>query len=320
MIINDYIIDDGYLIDDSEENEADSNDDNQELSSDKSSKETSEVVSENTPVEDAPVEDVAEVKSEDAPVEDATEAKSEDAPVEDATEAKSEDASVEDAAESKSEDAPVEEANEILFPYLIGKKVGMTQLFSEDGQSFPVTVLEAGPCSITQIKNDTTEGYNAVQLGYEDLKKNKINKAVKGHFSNSNVMPKKYLKEFITSNNENYKLGDTVTVNQFSIGDFIRITGTSKGKGFTGHMKRHGFGGGRASHGKNSVMRKAGSVGAGSDPSRVFPGMKMAGRKGNYNVSIKNLLVVRVDQHKNLMFVNGSVPGAKNSVVYLSKV
>ena len=196
----------------------------------------------------------------------------------------------------------------------------MTQLFSEDGQSFPVTVLEAGPCSITQIKNDTTEGYNAVQLGYEDLKKNKINKAVKGHFSNSNVMPKKYLKEFITSNNENYKLGDTVTVNQFSIGDFIRITGTSKGKGFTGHMKRHGFGGGRASHGKNSVMRKAGSVGAGSDPSRVFPGMKMAGRKGNYNVSIKNLLVVRVDQHKNLMFVNGSVPGAKNSVVYLSKV
>ena len=196
----------------------------------------------------------------------------------------------------------------------------MTQLFSEDGQSFPVTVLEAGPCSIIQIKNNKSEGYSAVQLGYKDLKKNKINKAVRGHFSNSNVLPKKYLKEFITSNNKDYKLGDTVTVNQFSTGDFIRITGTSKGKGFTGHMKRHGFGGGRASHGKNSVMRKAGSVGAGSDPSRVFPGMKMAGRKGNYNVTIKNLLVVKVDQDKNLMFVNGSVPGAKNSLVYLSKI
>ena len=180
--------------------------------------------------------------------------------------------------------------------------------------------MEAGPCSIIQIKNNNSEGYSAVQLGYKDLKKNKINKAVKGHFSNANVMPKRYLKEFITSNNKDYKLGDTVTVNQFSTGDFITVTGSSKGKGFTGHMKRHGFGGGRASHGKNSVMRKAGSVGAGSDPSRVFPGMKMAGRKGNFNVTIKNLLVVKVDKDKNLMFVNGSVPGAKNSVVYLSKV
>ena len=192
----------------------------------------------------------------------------------------SEDTNVEETAEAKSEDAPSEEANEILFPYLIGKKVGMTQLFSEDGQSFPVTVLEAGPCSIIQIKNNNSEGYSAVQLGYKDLKKNKINKAVKGHFSNSNVMPKRYLKEFITSNNKDYKLGDTVTVNQFSTGDFITVTGSSKGKGFTGHMKSHGFGGGRRSHGKNSVMRKAGSVGAGTWPGRIWKGSRMAGRSG----------------------------------------
>jgi len=307
MIIDDYIIDDSYLIEDSEENEADSNEDTQESSLDQNSEVESK---------DIPAEEIAEAKSEDAPAKEKTEgtpeAKSEDTPAEEILE--------EASAEQESKDAPIEKSNEILFPYLIGKKIGMTQLFSDDGQSFPVTVLEAGPCSIIQIKNDQSEGYSSVQLGYEDLKKNKVNKAVKGHFSNSNVMPKKHLKEFITSNNKDYKLGDTATVKQFSTGDFIRITGTSKGKGFTGHMKRHGFGGGRASHGKNSVMRKAGSVGAGSDPSRVFPGMKMAGRKGNYNVTIKNLLVIKVDQDKNLMFVNGSVPGAKNSLVYLSKI
>ena len=290
MIINDYIIDDGYLIEDSQENEADSNDAIEESSSDENS----------------------EIKSEQSSTEEVSKEKSEDSPTEETAEVKSEEVTTEEISK--------EESSEISFPYLIGKKVGMTQLFTEDGHSFPVTVLEAGPCSIIQIKNDKSEGYNAVQLGYKDLKKNKINKSVNGHFAKSNIVPKKYLKEFITSNNKSFKLGDTVTVIQFSTGDLIRITGTSKGKGFTGHMKRHGVGGGRRSHGKNSVMRKAGSVGAGSDPSRVFPGMKMAGRKGNYNVTIKNLLVVKVDQDKNLMFVNGSVPGAKNSVVYLSKI
>ena len=210
--------------------------------------------------------------------------------------------------------------NEISFPHLIGKKIGMTQLFLDNGESLPTTVLEMGPCSITQIKNESKEGYNSVQLGFEDFKNKKINKSQIGHFSKSNVSPKKYLKEFKCPQNSKYTLGDVVTINQFVLGDFVKVTGTSKGKGFTGHMKRHGFGGGRRSHGKNSVMRKAGSIGAGSDPSRVFPGMKMAGRTGNYKITVKNLSVIKIDSDNNLIFVSGAVPGANNSLIYLSKI
>ena len=305
MILNDYINDDNYLIgDDTEEDQTDSTDSGESSAEETPVEESVEVTSQEASTEEV----VKSVTEEESHVKEAPAATSEEAPVEEAV------------VEEDQIEIEEDKSKRIPFPYLIGKKIGMTQLFSDEGQSFPVTVLEAGPCSIIQIKSDKYEGYSAVQLGYEDLKKNKINKSVKGHFDNSNVIPKRYLKEFITSNNKEYKLGDIITINQFSIGDFIRITGTSKGKGFTGHMKRHGFSGGRRSHGKNSVMRKAGSVGAGSDPSRVFPGMKMAGRKGNYNITIKNLLVVKVDQDKNLMFVNGSVPGAKNSVVYLSKI
>ena len=204
--------------------------------------------------------------------------------------------------------------------FIIGKKLGMTRIFSDEGVDIPITVIKAGPCPVMQIKNIKNNGYSSIQIGYDDLSEKKSNKSHTGHCKAADSSPKKVLKEFRVESTDSYKLGQNVTLDSFSLGDFVSITGVSKGKGFTGHMKRHGFGGGRRSHGKNSVMRKAGSVGAGSDPSRVFPGMKMAGRKGNYNVTIKNLLVVKVDQDKNLMFVNGSVPGAKNSVVYLSKI
>ena len=151
--------------------------------------------------------------------------------------------------------------------------------------------------------------------------KNKTNKAIVGHLSKSKTTPKKVLKEFRIDNKKNLpQLGDIIDVNQFNPGEFITITGYSIGKGFAGHMKRHGFSGGRASHGKNSVMRKAGSIGAGTDPSRVFKGMKMAGRSGNENITIKNLEVLKVDNDNNLIFVNGSIPGASNGIVYISKI
>ena len=229
------------------------------------------------------------------------------------------------STEENSPDESADEANgnssdeQIVFPNLIGKKIGMTQLFLGDGDAVTATVLEMGPCFISQIKKEVTEGYNSIQLSFGDMSNS--NKARSGHFSKFNNSPKKHLKEFRCSKKQvDFNLGDIVTIKQFELGDFVRVTGTSKGKGFTGHMKRHGFGGGRRSHGKNSVMRKAGSVGAGSDPSRVFPGMKMAGRKGNYKKTIKNLSVIKLDYENNLMFVTGSVPGSNNGLVYLSKI
>jgi len=229
----------------------------------------------------------------------------------------------EDTTEDTAEDDPEvneDESDNFSLPYLIGKKLGMTQLFSNEGTSYPVTVIEAGPCTVLQIKNNKNDGYNSVQLGFSDKKESKTNKALMGHFNKSKSTPKSYLKEFRSFNSiENLSLGDVVTVNQFNEGDYVTVTGISKGKGFAGHMKRHGFGGGRASHGKNSVMRKAGSVGAGTSPGRIFPGMKMAGRMGNQKVSVKNLSIVNIDKTKNLIFVSGSVPGANNNIVYLTK-
>ena len=213
-----------------------------------------------------------------------------------------------------------DDSDDFVLPFLIGKKIGMTQLFSNQGTSYPVTVIEAGPCTVLQIKNTKNDGYNSVQLGYSDKKESKTTKSLMGHFKKSKSSPKSHLKEFRSLDIvENISLGDTVTVNQFSEGDYVTVTGVSKGKGFAGHMKRHGFGGGRASHGKNSVMRKAGSVGAGTSPGRIFPGMKMAGRMGNQKVSVKNLSVVNIDKAKNLIFVSGAIPGANNKIVYLTK-
>ena len=304
MILYEYI--DDNLLEESEEEKQDQD----------------SVVSDDSTEETEALEETKEVLSEDDKsdeIEDSKEDLSKDSSVKEEKDIASEDDKSDD---SKGEvvESDDEVSKEINFPHLIGKKIGMTQLFLDDGNSLPATILEVGPCSITQIKKESTEGYSSIQLSFKELKKNKANKSQLGHFSKSKVSPKKYLKEFRCKEKNDFKLGDVVTLKQFDLGDFVKVTGTSKGKGFTGHMKRHGFGGGRRSHGKNSVMRKSGSVGAGSDPSRVFPGMKMAGRKGNYTKTIKNLSIIKLDYSNNLIFVTGAVPGANNGLVYLSKI
>ena len=207
----------------------------------------------------------------------------------------------------------------MAIDFIIGKKIGMTRIFDEYGMDFPVTVIEAGPCSVTQVKPKGLNGYSSIQVGFLDSGKNKVNRSQAGHFAKANVPPKKFLKEFLIDNVEDVDLGAMITAANFNAGDFVSVSGISKGKGFAGHMKRHGFGGGRRSHGKNSVMRKAGSIGAGSDPSRVWPGTRMAGRFGNDKITIKNLEVIRVNMDSNHIFIKGAVPGAKNSFIYLVK-
>ena len=203
--------------------------------------------------------------------------------------------------------------------FLIGRKIGMTRIFDELGSDFPVTIIEAGPCSITQVKSVEKDGISSVQIGFIDKSKRHTKKTEKGHFEKVGVPIKKFVKEFASDKLEDVEPGQEVTADIFETGDFVSVSGVSKGKGFAGHMKRHGFSGGRRSHGKNSVMRKAGSVGAGSDPSRIWPGSRMAGRMGNTQVSVINLEVARVEKDNNLIFIKGAVPGARNGIVYLSK-
>ena len=193
----------------------------------------------------------------------------------------------------------------------------MTRIFDNLGSDYPVTVLQGGPCAITQIKNFDDE--SSVQLGFEDKEDRHLNKSEKGHFEKSGVAPKRFLKEFNILNVDDIGVGDNFSVDIFELGDLVTVSGTSKGKGFAGHMKRHGFGGGRRSHGKNSVMRKAGSVGAGTSPGRVWAGTRMAGRMGGDKVSVKNLEIVRIEKDKNLLFIRGAVPGAKDGIVYITK-
>ena len=200
--------------------------------------------------------------------------------------------------------------------FILGKKVGMTSIYSEDGQQFPATVIEAGPCYVSQVKTDENDGYNAVQIGYVFDKK--ANKPKVNHFKKNNCDPMRYSKEFRIEKNEEFKLGEKIDLNIFSLGEFVSVTGTSKGKGFAGVMKRHGFGGGRASHGKNSVMRKPGSVGAGADPSRIWKGKKMPGRYGGDQVTVKNLEVIKIDIENNLLFIKGAVPGSNNNLVSIT--
>lgn len=202
---------------------------------------------------------------------------------------------------------------------IIGKKVGMTRIFNEEGVDYPVTIIEAGPCNITQIKTEKSDGYDAIQIGFDEKKENRTDKASKGHFTKAATTPKKELKEYRVGTKHSAKVGDTLTVEMFDIGDIVNVTGVSKGKGFAGHMKRHGFHGGSRTHGKNSVMRKAGSVGASASPARVWPGSRMAGRMGSDRVTMKNLIIVQVDTDKNLLFVKGAVPGANNGIVYITK-
>ena len=202
---------------------------------------------------------------------------------------------------------------------IIGKKVGMTSIFDEAGKNIPCTVIEAGPCVVTQIRSVETDGYAAVQLAYGEKKEKNTSGPLKGHFQKAGTTPKRKLVEFKTFEDEK-ALGDTVTVEIFAAGDYVDVVGTSKGKGFQGVVKRHGFGGvGMQTHGQHNRLRAPGSLGASSWPSRVFKGMRMAGQTGNVRVKVQNLEVVKVFAEQNLIVVKGSIPGAKGSFVIVDK-
>ena len=202
---------------------------------------------------------------------------------------------------------------------IIGKKIGMTSLFNEEGKNIPCTVIQAGPCSVLQVRTEEVDGYSAIQLGFDDKSEKNVGKALAGHFRKAGSTPKAKLVEF-RNGFENVSLGDEVKVNLFAEGEFVDVTGTSKGKGFQGVVKRHGFGGVmQATHGQHNRLRAPGSIGAGSDPSRVFKGMRMAGRMGGKQVTVQNLQVLKVDEEQNLLVVKGAVPGAKNSYVIIRK-
>ena len=202
---------------------------------------------------------------------------------------------------------------------LIGKKIGMTRVFSATGRSIPVTVLEVGPCNVTQIKTVKKDGYDAVQLGFLELKKKHTTKPLEGHFKKNNVMPKKVLAEFKSVPDFDYKLGQIFNVSLFNEGDFVAVSGKSKGRGFSGTIKKYSFSTQRKTHGQGDTHRHVGSIGAASDPSRVFPGKKMPGRYGNKTVSVEGLEVIRVNESKNQLLVKGSVPGASNGIVYITR-
>ena len=205
------------------------------------------------------------------------------------------------------------------MPGLIGKKIGMTSIFSPEGKNLPCTVVEVGPCVVTQVKSEDVDGYNAIQLGWGEAKEKNTSKALKGHVQKASTSAKKKLVEF-TDFAEELELGQVLTVELFEEGSYVDVVGTSKGKGFQGVVKRHGFAGvGQATHGQHNRLRAPGSIGAGSDPSRVFKGMRMAGRMGGKRSKVQNLQVLKVDAEKNLLVVKGSVPGAKNSTVIIEK-
>ena len=205
------------------------------------------------------------------------------------------------------------------MPGLLGKKIGMTSVFSADGKNVPCTVIEVGPCVVTQVKTVETDGYDALQLGFEDKKEKRTTCPMQGHFKKAGVSPKRHLAEFKGFDGE-YKLGDTLSVDMFSESDFVDIVGTSKGKGYQGVVKRHGFGGvGQATHGQHNRLRKPGSIGACSYPAKVFKGMRMAGQMGNERVTVQNLQVLKVIADHNLLLIKGSVPGAKGSILLIEK-
>jgi large subunit ribosomal protein L3 len=202
---------------------------------------------------------------------------------------------------------------------IIGKKVGMTSIFDETGKNIPCTVIEAGPCVVTQIRSVETDGYAAVQLAYGEKKDKHTSGPLKGHFEKAGTTPKRKLVEFKTFEDQK-SLGDTVTVNIFEVGDYVDVVGTSKGKGFQGVVKRHGFAGvGMQTHGQHNRLRAPGSMGASSWPSRVFKGMRMAGHMGSERVKVQNIQVVKVFAEQNLLVVKGSIPGAKGSFVIVDK-
>lgn len=205
------------------------------------------------------------------------------------------------------------------MPGLLGKKIGMTSVFDEEGKNIPCTVIEAGPCVVTQVKTEKTDGYTAIQLAYGEKKEKTTSKPLQGHFKKANTTPKRIVVEFDGFEKE-YQLGDTVGIEIFEGIPFVDVVGTSKGKGFQGVVKRHGFRGvGDATHGQHNRMRAPGSIGASSWPSRVFKGMRMAGQTGNSRVKVQNLKVLKVIPESNLLVVKGSVPGCKGSFVIIEK-
>ncbi len=204
------------------------------------------------------------------------------------------------------------------MPGIIGRKIGMTSIYSAEGKAMPCTVIEAGPCVVTQLKTQDRDGYEAVQLGFGERKEKNTPNALKGHFKKAKTDTKSSLVEF--QGFEGLNLGDSVSVEIFEEGEYVTVSGTSKGKGFQGVVKRHGFGGvGQATHGQHNRMRAPGSIGAASYPARVFKGMRMAGQMGNKKVKMENLQVLKVMADKNLIVVKGSVPGSKGSTVTIEK-
>ena len=201
---------------------------------------------------------------------------------------------------------------------IIGKKIGMTQIFDANGKVIPVTVVEAGPCVVSQKKTVESDGYNAVQVGFGDLKANKVNKPMKGHFAKGDVAPKKTLREFRFENIDAYNVGDLIKADVFAAGDKVDVTGTSKGKGYAGVIKRWNFHRLKETHGSGPVARHGGSNGACSSPSRVFPGMKMAGHLGAERVTVQNLTVAKIDAENNLIALRGAIPGPKGGIVTIT--
>ncbi len=202
---------------------------------------------------------------------------------------------------------------------LLGRKIGMTRIFLDDGRAVPVTVIEAGPCPVVQIKTENENGYNAVQLGFEEIRETLVNMPMKGHYARSKTAPKRFLREVRVDDVEGIELGKEFRVDIFNVGDKVNISGVSKGLGFMGAVRRHGFAGGPKTHGQSDRWRAPGSIGQSSYPSRVFKGMRMSGRMGGDKVTVKNLTVVKVDADNNLICVRGAVPGKNRTFIKIRK-
>ena len=205
-----------------------------------------------------------------------------------------------------------------MFKGLLGKKIGMTQIFDEDGVVVPITLIEAGPCYVTQVRNPEKDGYSAIQVGFSETKPKRLTGGQLGHLKRTDAPPLRYLREFRVKDTE-LKEGDKLTVEAFEIGDAVDVVGTSKGKGFAGAVKRHGFRGGPKTHGQSDRQRAVGSIGATSTPGRVFKGMRGPGRMGNDRVSVQNLKVALVDTERNLIGIRGGVPGSKGGLVIIKE-
>jgi len=203
---------------------------------------------------------------------------------------------------------------------LLGKKIRMTQVFDDTGRSIPVTVINAGPCYVSQIKTEDKDGYRAVQIGFTEMKDKHANKPITGHLKKADLKPLKYLREFNLPLNEDLQVGDELKVDMFKEGEEVVVAGYAKGRGFQGVMKRHGFHGAQKTHGQSDRQRAPGSIGQSSDPSRVIKGMKMAGKKGNNRVTIPLVQVIKIDPERNLIFIKGPVPGGPNSLIEIKKV